>query len=87
MPTGFVKSTSQASRRGPPIDEVGELEHDGHRPERLREAARSGGLLADAVEAQGQRLVEHPGRLATDAQLDEHEGGAVDGRDRHRPSR
>ena len=79
MPTGLVKSTSQASRRRPPFDQLRETQHHRHGPERLGKAARSGGLLADAVETQGQRLVQHPRRLAADTQLDQHERRAIDG--------
>ena len=71
-------------RRRLASDQLRELQHDGHRPKCLGEAPGSGRLLADAVEPKGQRLVQHPGGLATDAQLDQHECRAVHGRDRVR---
>ena len=80
MPTGLVKSTIHASGAPRRAVHLGEVEHDGHRPQRLGEAARPGRLLADDAEASGQRLVDQPGRLAADAQLDEHEVGAVERR-------
>ena len=79
MPTGFVKSTTQASlapRRG---GRLGDVEHHRYRAQSLGEAARPGRLLADAAELERQRLVDEPGRLAADAQLDDDEARAVDG--------
>ena len=54
------------------------LEHDGHGAHRLREPAGAGRLLADAAARERDRLVAEPRRLAADADLDEHEVGAVD---------
>ncbi len=63
-----------------PTGELGKLEDQRDRPERLGEAARAGRLLADDAECRRQRLVHQPSRLSADAQLDEHEVRAVDGR-------
>ena len=78
MPTGLVKSTIHASGQRPLADQVGDAEHDRHRTQRLGEPARPGGLLAEQAELVRQRLVDEPGGLAADAQLDQHRGGAVD---------
>ena len=80
MPTGFVKSTIQASfaARRAVSSARSRTTRDG--PERLGEAAGAGRLLADDTEAQGQRLVDEAGRLAADSQLEQDEVGAVDGR-------
>src|SRR3954453_10214599 len=56
-----------------------DLEDDRHRPERLREAAGAGRLLADAAARERRRLVDETGGLAADPDLDQHEVGAVDG--------
>ena len=80
MPTGFVKSTIHAPGGAAAGGRLGEVEHDRHGPQRLGEAAGAGRLLADGAEAQRQRLVDEPGGLAADAQLDEHEVGAVERR-------
>ena len=45
----------------------------------LREAAGARRLLADAAAGERDRLVGEPRRLAADADLDEHEVGAVEG--------
>ena len=58
---------------------LGDLEHDGHGAQRLREAAGAGGLLADAAAGERHRLVREPRRLAADPDLDEDEVGAVEG--------
>ncbi len=65
--------------RGPPGGGLGELEDDRDRPQRLREAARAGRLLADAAEPRRDRLVAETGRLAADPELDDDEVGAVEG--------
>ena len=79
IPTGLVKSTIHAPGRAALRGQLGELEDHGHGPQRLREAAGAGRLLADDAERRRQRLVDEAGRLPADAQLDEHEVGAVDG--------
>ena len=66
-------------RRTAPTRQLGQIQHHGHRPQRLREPARAGGLLADRPEAKGERLIGEPRRLTADAKLDEDEAGAVDG--------
>ena len=58
---------------------LGQLEHHRDGAQGLGEAARPGRLLADAAELQRQGLVHQPHRLAADAQLHDHEVGAVDG--------
>jgi hypothetical protein len=64
----------------PPGCLLGDLENDGDRPERLGEAARAGGLLAEDAEAVRQRLVDVTGLLASDPELDDDEVGTVKGR-------
>ena len=59
---------------------LGDLEHDGHGAQRLRETAGAGRLLADAAAGQRERLVGETRALAADPDLDEHEVGAVDRR-------
>ena len=59
-------------------DLLGELEQHRHRPKRLGEAAWPRRLLADRAELVGQRLVDQSSLLAADAQLDQHEVGAVE---------
>ena len=66
MPTGFVKSTIQAPGAACCAGELGQVEHDRHRPQRLGQPAGAGRLLADRPEAEGERLVEQAGRLAAD---------------------
>ena len=78
IPTGFVKSTIQAPGRGQLAHALGDLEHDRHGAHRLREAAGAGRLLADAAARERHGLVVQPRRLPADADLDEHEVGAVE---------
>ena len=77
-PVGFVKSTNHAP--GAPISrgQLGQLEHDGHRAQRLREAAGAGRLLPDAVELQRDGLVLVARLVAADAQLHDHEVRALE---------
>jgi len=63
---------------GPAGGLLGQLEHDRHRPQGLREPAGAGGLLADAPVLRGDGLVEVASAVAADAQLDDHEGRAVE---------
>ena len=80
IPTGFVKSTIHApgaARR--PVD-LGELQDQRDGPQGLGEPTGAGGLLADHAEPRRQRLVDQSRGLPTDAELDEHEVGAVDRR-------
>ena len=58
---------------------ISQLEHHRDGAQGLGEAARPGRLLADAAELQRQGLVHQPHGLAADAQLHDHEVGAVDG--------
>jgi len=69
MPTGLVKSTIQAF--------LGDVEDDGDGAQRLGEAAGACCFLADGRELEGQGLVEQPGLLAADPQLDDDEVGAL----------
>ena len=55
-----------------------EIQDHRHGAQRLREAAGAGRLLADGPELERQRLVGLPRRLSADAQLHEHERGAVE---------
>ena len=57
---------------------LGDLEHDRHRPKRLREPAGTGRLLADAAAGERDRLVREARLLAADADLDQDEVGAVE---------
>ncbi len=66
------------SRRRAPGRLLGDLQDDGDRPERLGEAARAGRLLAEDAEPVGQRLVDVPGLLAADPELDHDEVGPVE---------
>ena len=64
--------------RGAATHLIGDVEHDRHGAQSLGEASGAGGLLADAAASQRDGLVEVPCRLTTDAQLQQHEVGAVD---------
>src|SRR6185369_12082510 len=54
---------------GPLADHLGDVEHHGYRAQPLGEPTRPGRLLAQQPELAGQRLVNQPGRLATDPEL------------------
>ena len=86
MPTGFVKSTSQAPGAAALRSQLGEVQDQRHRPQRLGEPAGAGRLLADRAERRRQGLVGQSCRLAADPQLDQHEVGAIDGASRGRRS-
>jgi hypothetical protein len=58
--------------------ELRQLEDHRNGAQRLRESAGPGRLLADGVEAEGERLIDQAGGLTADTQLHEHEAGAVD---------
>ena len=77
MPTGLVKSTIHASGL---LDAhaVGDVQHHGHRPQRLGQTAGTGGLLTHATAVQRPRLVTVSCRLATDPQLEQHRVRSVD---------
>ena len=64
--------------RGALADALRDLEHDRDRAQRLGEAPGAGRLLADAAAGERHGLVGEARRLAADANLDEHEIGAVD---------
>ena len=64
--------------RGELADALCDLEHDGHGAERLCEAAGAGRLLADAAAGERDGLVREACGLAADADLHEHEVGAVE---------
>ena len=79
MPTGLVKSTTQAPCAHPGRGLLGDLEDQGYGPKGLGQPARPGGLLAQAAEAHRECLVNVPRRLAPHPQLDDHEVGTVQG--------
>ncbi len=56
---------------------LSDIQHHGHRAQRLGEPPGARGLLADAAAFQRERLVADPGRLPADAQLDEYDIGTV----------
>ena len=58
--------------------QLGELQHHRHRPQRLREPAGAGRLLADATEPERDRLVPVAGLVPAHPELHDHEVGAVD---------
>ncbi len=66
-------------RRRSASDQLRETQHHRHGAQGLGKAARSGRLLADAVESTGEGLVQVLRRLAADTQLDQHERRAIDG--------
>ena len=73
IPTGFVKSTIQASGARELPHALGDLEHDRHSAHRLRKAACARRLLADAAAGERERLVREPRRLPSDPQLEQDE--------------
>jgi len=73
MPTGFVKSTIQASGSA-----SSRTRADRHRSQCLPQSARAGGLLADAAAGKRDRLVGQPRFLPADAKLDQDERRALD---------
>ena len=83
MPTGLVKSTIHAPGRRAARDLLGEVEQHGHGAQRLGKAARPRRLLADQCRTRVGSVSSDQARLLTaDAQLDEHEIGAVERRRR-----
>ena len=79
IPTGLVKSTIHASGRRQSSHALCDLEDDGDRAQCLAQPAGTCRLLADAAAGKRDRLVGEARLLAADADLDEHEVGAVDG--------
>ena len=79
MPTGLVKSTIQApgSARRRACSAMSSTRGTVRRA--LARPPGAGGLLPDAVVVKRPRLVPVARRLAADAQLDQHRGGAVEG--------
>ena len=65
---------------GPLPGPLGDVQHDRHGPQRLGQAARAGGLLADAAALQRPGLVPLPGGLAADPELEQYGAGPVDAR-------
>ena len=79
MPTGFVKSTIQAPARASSRTRSAISSTTGTVRSALREPAGAGRLLADAAAARAGRVSSSSrARLAADADLDEHEVGAVE---------
>ncbi len=62
---------------GTPVHHLGQLQDHGHGADRLGQAAGTGRLLADRPETGWDGLVAQTRGLAADAQLNEHEIGAV----------
>ena len=81
IPTGFVKSTIQASGAAPPRRRRSASSRTtGTVRSALAKPPGAGRLLADQPNAVRQRLVDESRGLAADPQLDEDERRAVDGR-------
>ena len=80
MPTGLVKSTIQASGSARRRTSSAMSSTTGTVRSALAKPPGPGGLLADQAELVRQRLVDQPGRLAADPQLDQHRGRTVDRR-------
>ena len=59
---------------------LGDVEHDGDRPQRLGQAAGAGRLLPDAAALERPGLVLVAGRLAAHPQLEQHRVHAVERR-------
>ena len=78
MPTGFVKSTIQASGAPTCPHPLRDLEHNRDGAHRLREAARAGRLLSDAAAGERRRLVVQPRLLPPDPDLDQDVVGIRD---------
>ena len=78
MPDGFVRSMMKASvrQRSEAVPHGGQGRHG---PERIGETAGAHRLLAGQTEGARERLVEDAGVQATDADLDEHDVGAIEG--------
>ena len=77
-PHGVGEVDGPEAGRGSRARPFRDLEHHGHRPQRLAEAARTGRLLTDAAACQRDRLVGEPRLLPADADLHEHEVRAVE---------
>ena len=79
IPTGFVKSTIQASSRGELAHALGDLRAStGTVRIAFAKPPAPGRLLADAAAGERDRLVAQPRRLPADADLDEHEVRPLD---------
>ena len=79
IPTGLVKSTIHASGLAF-CTRDGDVEDDRNGPQRLRQTARTGGLLADAAALERPGLVLAARGLPTDAQLEQDRVRALDAR-------
>ena len=60
-----------------PLGLLGDVEHYGDRAQGFGESSRAGCLLSDAAELEWQGLVDEPGGLAADSELDDDEARAV----------
>ena len=78
IPTGFVKSTIQAPSAARSRTRSAISSTTGTVRSALREPARAGRLLADAAARERDGLVGEARGLAADADLDQHEVGAVE---------
>ena len=76
MPTGLVKSTIQASGRGPTRCLLRDRQDYRHRAQSLGQPARAGRLLPDAPAIEREGLVADPGRLPANPELDQDHVGA-----------
>ncbi len=76
---GRIREVDEPGARGATArGELGELEHHRHGAEPFREPSGTGRLLTDAPEPERDGLVDEPGLIATDAQLHDHEVGALE---------
>ena len=72
-PDGVREVDDPRVRRCERAHALGDLEHDGHGPHRLREPSGARRLLADAAARERDRLVAQARRLAADAELQQDE--------------
>ena len=78
-PGGVGEVDEPGARSAAPRRLLRQVEDHGDGAERLRESACPRGLLTDAAEPPGDRLVGQPRRLATDAELHDHEVDPLQG--------
>jgi hypothetical protein len=73
-----IREVDDPRVRGECSHALGDVEHNGHRAQRLGEPAEAGRLLPEAPARERHRLVDHARRLPADADLHEHRVGAFD---------